>query len=116
MGGKAASMSRLPLSLGSVRLLAEALSTLEPQEQALIRARMEFPREVSDAARDLRPHYIANYTYSLATLFNDFYQSVRVIQVIDPAVKKARLALVKAFQLTIKNSLSLLGIEAPEHM
>lgn len=85
------------------------------EEKELIRHLMDFPDAILRAARDYRPHYIANYVYKLATLFNDFYQSLPVIKA-DPKTRAARLALVKSVQITIKNSLELLGIEAPEKM
>ena len=88
----------------------------EDRENALIEAIMDFPAVVSDSARDFRPNYLANYAYMLATRFNDFYNNVRVLQAADPGARKARLALVKAFQITIKNCLFLLGIKAPERM
>lgn len=88
----------------------------KPKEKALIEAIIAFPGVVSDTARDLKPNYLANYSYRLATLFNDFYNSIRVLQARNAQTKQARLALVKAFQITMKNSLSLLGIEAPEVM
>jgi len=87
----------------------------EKEEKNLIKHMMEFPETVSNAARDYRPHYIANYAYKLATLFNDFYQSLPVLKA-EPKRKAARLALVKTVQTTLKNSLGLLGIEAPERM
>lgn len=85
------------------------------EEMNLIRHLMLFPETVSNAARDYRPHYIANYAYKLASLFSDFYQSVPVIKA-DPKTRSARLALVRAAQITLGNSLGLLGIDAPEQM
>jgi arginyl-tRNA synthetase len=85
------------------------------EEKNLIRHLMEFHETVSNAARDYKPHYIANYAYKLATLFNDFYQALPVLKAY-PRTKSARLALVKAVQITLRNSLGLLGIEAPERM
>ena len=88
---------------------------LNKEEKALISHLMGFPVTVSNAARDYRPHYVANYAHKLATLFNDFYQSVPVLKA-DPKTMSARLSLVKASQITLKNALGLLGIEAPEKM
>lgn len=85
----------------------------DPKELTLISTLKEFPRVVDDAVRDYRPHYIANYVYKLASQFNDFYQSVPVLKAEQ---RESRLALVKASAIVIKNSLGLLGIEAPEKM
>ena len=93
----------------------DAKLLVKEEEKTLISHLMDFPETVSRAARDYRPHYVANYAYRLATLFNDFYQSLPVLKA-DPKTKQARLALVMAVQVTLKNSLGLLGIEAPERM
>ena len=76
---------------------------------------MEFPLTVSSAARDLKPHHIANYAYDLCSIFNEFYQAVPVLKA-ERGEKEARLVLVGAVKITLSNALSLLGIEAPEEM
>jgi len=70
---------------------------------------------VKTSAENYRPHYIANYIYKLASLFNDFYQELPVLKA-EEKVKTARLVLVKAVQTVLKIGLNLLGIEAPEKM
>ena len=85
------------------------------KELALVRTMMEFPRVVSDAARDFRPHYVANYAYRLATQFSDFYQAVPVLKA-PGGSRESRLALVKAAATVIRSALGLLGIEAPQRM
>lgn len=87
----------------------------DPKERILMKTLMGFPKAVSDAARDYKPHYIANYVYNLATQFNDFYETLSVLKA-EPEQRNARLALVKAVQQVVKNALFLLGIEAPEKM
>ncbi len=84
-------------------------------EKELIKKLAEFPDTVSRAARDLRPHYIANYAYRLADLFNNFYQKVPVLNA-EKEEREARIALVIASKTVLKNALNLLGIEAPERM
>jgi arginyl-tRNA synthetase len=86
------------------------------EEKVLISHLMEFPMTVSNATRDYRPHYVANYAYRLATLFNDFYQSVPVLKASDPKIIATRLILVNASRITLKNALGLLGIGAPDRM
>jgi len=87
----------------------------DAKERAIIRKLVEFPETINRAADDCKPHYIANYVYSLATLFNEFYQSIPVLKA-KKGVRDARLALVMAVKIVLKNGLSLLGIEAPEEM
>jgi arginyl-tRNA synthetase len=86
-----------------------------PYEVGLIKMISEFPDVVQKSSRDFRPHYIANYAYNLATKFNEFYQYMPVLHA-QENMRFARLALVKSVSIVLKNSLGLLGIEAPERM
>ncbi|HDD35768.1 MAG TPA: arginine--tRNA ligase [Candidatus Desulfofervidus auxilii] len=85
------------------------------KERAIIRHIADFSNVVKTSAENYRPHYIANYIYKLASLFNDFYQELPVLKA-EEKVKTARLVLVKAVQTVLKIGLNLLGIEAPEKM
>ncbi|MCO5224440.1 MAG: DALR anticodon-binding domain-containing protein [Thermomicrobiales bacterium] len=74
-------------------------------------------RRWSNRATEHRPLHITNYVFELAKRFNDFYHEAPVLQEgVDPAVRQARLALVTATRITLKNGLTLLGIAAPEQM
>ncbi|MBU1135016.1 MAG: arginine--tRNA ligase [Nanoarchaeota archaeon] len=88
---------------------------VDKKEIKLIKTISEFPQVVENAAKDYRPHYIASYVHNLASIFNEFYQTLPVLKA-DKNTAAARLALVKATQITLKNALQLLGIEAPEKM
>jgi arginyl-tRNA synthetase len=87
----------------------------EDKEIALIRKVSEFPEIVEKSGREMRPHYIATYTYELCDALNEFYQFVPVLKA-EKDVRNVRLALVKAVQITLNNALNLLGIDAPERM
>jgi arginyl-tRNA synthetase len=87
----------------------------EPHELALIRKIADLPDVINNAARDLRPHYLANYALELATRFNEFYHQSPVIAS-KPEIRKARLALVDATRVALSNALELLSIAAPDHM
>ena len=76
----------------------------------------EFPQAVSDAAVKRTPHRIANYVFDLASTFHSFYNAEKVVDKEQPERTKARLALVRAVQITMKNALSLIGVSAPEKM
>ncbi|MBX3070628.1 MAG: arginine--tRNA ligase [Thermomicrobiales bacterium] len=88
---------------------------IEPSELSLLQELGRFPEEVQRAADQYRPLLIANYAFELARRFNDFYHACPVIQSEEP-VRTARLALVDATRVTLRNALALLGIEAPEVM
>ena len=89
------------------------LEKLEEKEIELVKKLSQFPEAVLNAWRNLNPSVIANYSYQLAQIFNEFYH---VCKVIGSEQETFRLALVEAFRQTLKNSLSLLGIETIEEM
>ena len=86
---------------------------LEKQETELIKKILQFPEIVEHASRQLSPNLIANYSFQLAQIFNEFYHSCKVI---GSKEENFRLALVKSFRIVMANSLFLLGIEAIEEM
>lgn len=87
----------------------------EPEEQALIKELLEFPKIVQGAAEALEPHRIANYLTGTAALVHQWYHKHHVLGQPE-AIMQARLALARAAQIVIRNGLSLLGISAPERM
>ncbi|MBX0318865.1 MULTISPECIES: arginine--tRNA ligase [Shouchella] len=86
------------------------------KEYELLKAIGEFPGAVAEAATKQIPQRIANYAYDLAQALHSFYNVTRVIDTENKDLSAARLALMKATQMTIKNALTLLGVEAPEKM
>lgn len=92
------------------------LKTLQSEaELELIRKLADFPVEIATAAEMLAPHRIARYLHELAGLLHSFYNSNRVI-VEDQELSNARLILVKATQIVLRNGLRLIGVSAPERM
>jgi len=87
----------------------------EESECALARKLADFPGEVASAAKGLAPQRIARYAHELAGLLHSFYNSQRVITG-DRALSSARLVLVDATRITLRNALRLLGLSAPERM
>ncbi|AIF85051.1 arginyl-tRNA synthetase [Candidatus Nitrososphaera evergladensis SR1] len=71
---------------------------------------------VEDAAKSLSPKTLARYAYNLATTFNIFYEKVPVLRAQDAGTLAARLALVRALGIALKNALSMLGITALNKM
>jgi arginyl-tRNA synthetase len=71
---------------------------------------------VEDAARSLSAKAIARHAYTLATTFNLFYEKVPVLKEPDKEVLAARLALVKALGIALKNALDMLGVTALSKM
>lgn len=85
------------------------------EEHNLIRKLADFPGVVKGAALAAEPHRLPAYAQQLASLFHNFYTNCRVLTE-DPELKKARLALCRATQITLRNLLSLMGVSAPERM
>ena len=76
----------------------------------------EFPEAVGEAAERRMPHRITNYIFELASTFHSFYNAEKVLNMEQVEKTKARLALIKAVQITLKNALALIGVSAPEKM
>jgi len=85
------------------------------EEEKLVKKLSEFPEVVEQALRDFRPHYLCNYAYDLATIFSEFYHLCPVLKA-EKELRDFRLSLVKATKITLKNCLTLLGIDTPEKM
>lgn len=102
-----------PLSIkdGEGEKQATDLSSLtHPAERELMMKLISFPDAVEAAAQLRHPHRITEYGKELATVFHHFYEKCRVLG--DPA----RLLLVDASRITLRNTLELLGITSPEKM
>ena len=91
-----------------------SLLTSQP-EQELIRKMVILPELVEIAATNLEPHHLPHYAQEIAAVFHSFYKQCRVVTE-DEALTKARLKLVSACKLVLGNTLSLMGINAPEQM
>ncbi|MEM3715994.1 MAG: arginine--tRNA ligase [Candidatus Bathyarchaeia archaeon] len=88
----------------------------EPAEREIVLMVARFPEIFIDAADNLRPNIIADFANTLADKFNAFYASIPVIKAEPPELANARLMLVNAARITLRNALTLLGIEAPQRM
>ncbi|MDO4563604.1 MAG: arginine--tRNA ligase [Clostridia bacterium] len=87
----------------------------ERQEHALLLALAQYPAEIRAAAASFDPSSLTRYVTDLAAAFHSFYNACRVRDD-DQIVAKARLRLCDATRSVIKNTLTLLGVSAPEKM
>ena len=85
-------------------------------EKRLLAKLLEFPEVVEKCHKELRLHYLCDYAFKLATLFNEFYNACPVIGAGDEKIMKFRLAIVKAVATVLKTIFSILGIVALERM
>ena len=90
--------------------------SLNEKEIALIQKMSEYGAAVAQAGKDYSPSGIANYCYELTKAFNQFYHDYSILGAETQEQKQLRLALAKNVAKTIKNGMSLLGIEVPERM
>ena len=86
---------------------------LSKSEIELIKAIYRFPEIVERAGEFMNPALIANYSYDLAKVFNEFYHSCKVI---GDEKEGFRLRLIESFKIVLGNALHLLGIEVMEEM
>jgi len=87
----------------------------ETEEQQLIKALTDFPAVVAGAAASLEPQRLVTYLTETARLTHLWYHKHHVLGQPEN-VMRARLALARAAQVVIRNSLGILGITAPERM
>jgi arginyl-tRNA synthetase len=133
MAGILRTASAVSYSDGDASLLTQ------PAELSLIRKMLELPELVEAAATAGEPHHLPHYASELAAVFHgQFYEQCRVLPRRQPgdtrplaevvadwvttapaeelAITKARLKLVAAAQITLRNALDLIGVSAPEQM
>lgn len=86
---------------------------LEEKEVSLIKKLSEYKEIIEKSYSALNPTLIANYSYQLAQIFNEFYHACPVK---DSEKESFRISLVKSFRQVLKNALDILGIETLEEM
>ena len=89
---------------------------LEKKEKELIKQIDSFPSIIHSAASSHNPALVANYVYDLVKIFNSFYQSLPILKSAFDDKKSFRVELSKLVGITIKNALSLLGIDVVNRM
>ncbi len=74
-----------------------------------------FTEIVERAGNEYSPHYIATYLIELASAYNSFYATGKIVDK-DDKNSPYKVALTEAFSIVMKNGLNLLGIETTERM
>lgn len=95
----------------------------DPLERELAGHLAEFPGFVARAAANRAPQIVCGYLEKTAGLVNSWYQAGHPSRrpelaalVDDGALRQARLALVRAARIVLRNGLTVLGVPAPERM
>ncbi len=87
----------------------------EESELDLIKQILKLEEVIENTVKDYQVQRIPQYANDLAESFHRFYHNCQVIGD-DKELTSARLSLVKASQKTLKQTLDLMGISAPEKM
>ncbi len=87
----------------------------EPEELALVKQISLLPEEITLAAAERDPSRMNKYAVALCAQFHRFYNACRIKEA-EGVVRDARIVLCRAARQTILNVLTLIGVDAPEHM
>lgn len=85
------------------------------RELELIKQIVRLPEVIEDTANDYEVHRITQYALDLATAFHKFYTECQVLND-DKNLRDARLGLVALSKISLKNTLDIMGISAPQKM
>ncbi len=102
-------LERLPFEKIHTELLNE------PEELNLLKTLSAFPATVESSAMELAPHKVIFYLLELAGQLHSYYNKHKVISG-DALLSQARLCLIRAIRVALRNGLGIIGISAPERM
>ena len=95
----------------------EALEAPESDsENELYRTVAGFPLMVEAAYRELAPHKVCQYIYSLSEAFNHFYHETKILSEPDEERRNSYLRLISLVRKVLEKGIDLLGFEAPSKM
>lgn len=94
----------------------DGYSDLQPVEQELVKALVQFPEILEQAAREHSPAVVANYVYDLVKGYNTLYQQLAILSDEDATAVSFRLKLSGVIADVVKRGMKLLGIQVPERM
>ncbi len=89
---------------------------LTPEERALVLHLDGFAAVLREVARELEPHRLCGYLFTLAKALTEFYPACPVLTAPTPALRANRLALCALTAATLAQGLDLLGLQAPDRM
>ena len=118
---KKAQAEKINLNLSGHSQANVNLLTL-PEEQSIIKHLALFPDVVRRSAEVLEPQFIPAYLRVLTSAFHNYFTAgtknpeYRIVLPDNPELTYARLALVRALQIVIRNAMSLISVSTPEKM
>ncbi|MBO5409368.1 MAG: arginine--tRNA ligase [Clostridia bacterium] len=87
----------------------------EKEEKILMEKLIQLPEEIEAAVASYDPSKITKFVLDVSADFHSFYNACRV-KIDDEALMQARIGLVILTKNVIKNTLTILGVEAPDSM
>ncbi|CAN7540782.1 arginine--tRNA ligase [Paenibacillus sp. LjRoot153] len=85
------------------------------EAMAVVKMLYLFTERIEQAMVKLEPSIVSRYLIDLAQAFNRFYHACYIL-VEDTQLREARLALVKCVQITLRNGLKLIGLQATQEI
>lgn len=107
---------------GAVDESADFSTLTAPEEIAMLRRLINWPRLVEQAAEAREPHRVAFFLYDLAADFHALWNAgrdnaaLRFIQEEKPVETAARIGLVAATAIVLRSGLAVLGVQPVEEM
>ncbi len=86
------------------------------KELSLMKELNSFPQLIELVATNYEIHRLTHYAIKLADKFHSFYGACRVIDESNKELSNARLSLINAVRTVLAETLSLIGVDAPEKM
>ena len=90
--------------------------SIHESEKALGLELSKFNYVLNNAWKEIAPHRICQYIYSLSNLFNSFYHEVKILSEEDKERKLSYLALILLTKSVLEDCIDILAIKAPERM
>lgn len=89
---------------------------INDNELELMKILNNYDKIIVDAFNERAPYKICNYLYNFASKIHEYYSKVRILDENNKELSGARLTLLKACSIVLKDALSLIGVNAPEKM
>jgi arginyl-tRNA synthetase len=87
---------------------------LDPSASVILRTISKFDEVVLRSAIEFAPNLLCEYLFTLAKLFNAYYNDYSILGADNEDLKKFRLNVAFCTKIVLRNGLNLLGIVAPE--
>lgn len=100
--------------VGSDAKLTQAVNLDDDYSWDIVKKLGAYPQIIAHSMERYEPSVIAKYAVQLAQAFNKYYANVRILE--EDEQRSARIALVQAMTIVLKDALALLGVNAPEEM